>query len=78
MHQGRILQVGTPTDVYDAPASRFVAEFVGTSTVMSGTLGSSAGRRIVDLGDGVILQLAHRRCRRAGGRRRRAAGALRH
>lgn len=57
MHEGRILQVGTPTDVYDAPASRFVAEFVGSSTVMSGTLGTIAGQRTVDVGDGTVLQV---------------------
>jgi spermidine/putrescine transport system ATP-binding protein len=57
MHQGRILQVGTPTDVYDAPANRFVAEFVGSSTVMSGTLGTVGGQRTVDLGDRVALRV---------------------
>lgn len=29
MDRGRIIQSGTPTDVYDRPATRFVAEFVG-------------------------------------------------
>src|SRR6202011_1172685 len=27
---GRVCQVGTPTEIYDAPADRFVATFVGT------------------------------------------------
>ena len=30
MDQGEICQVGSPTDVYDNPASRFVAQFVGS------------------------------------------------
>ena len=30
MNQGRIEQVGTPLDVYDRPATRFVAGFIGT------------------------------------------------
>ncbi len=29
MHQGRIEQVGSPSDVYDCPRTRFVAEFLG-------------------------------------------------
>jgi putative spermidine/putrescine transport system ATP-binding protein len=36
MHDGRLEQVGPPEDVYERPATRFVAEFVGTSNVISG------------------------------------------
>jgi ABC-type Fe3+/spermidine/putrescine transport system ATPase subunit len=31
MHQGRIEQQGAPHDIYERPASRFVADFIGTS-----------------------------------------------
>jgi putative spermidine/putrescine transport system ATP-binding protein len=41
MHDGRLEQVGAPEDVYERPATRFVAEFVGTSNVISGDV---AGR----------------------------------
>jgi len=34
--QGRITQVGTPEEVYERPASTFVAGFVGTSNLLSG------------------------------------------
>jgi putative spermidine/putrescine transport system ATP-binding protein len=37
MSNGRILQIGTPTDIYDRPGSRFVAEFLGTSNIFEGT-----------------------------------------
>ncbi len=30
MNQGRLQQVGSPQEVYDAPANQFVAEFIGT------------------------------------------------
>jgi multiple sugar transport system ATP-binding protein len=30
MHEGRILQVGTPLELYDRPAERFVAAFIGS------------------------------------------------
>jgi putative spermidine/putrescine transport system ATP-binding protein len=32
-HDGRIVQLGTPQDLYERPASRFVADFVGTSNL---------------------------------------------
>jgi putative spermidine/putrescine transport system ATP-binding protein len=34
-NEGRIVQAGTPTEVYEHPRSRFVADFVGSSNVMS-------------------------------------------
>ena len=37
-NHGRVEQVGTPSDVYENPRNAFVAGFVGTSNVMSGTL----------------------------------------
>lgn len=33
MHQGRIIQVGTPDDLYDLPNSKYVAEFIGSPTM---------------------------------------------
>ncbi|MBE8474689.1 ABC transporter ATP-binding protein [Streptomyces justiciae] len=35
-HQGRIEQVGTPAEVYERPATPFVASFVGTSNLLVG------------------------------------------
>jgi putative spermidine/putrescine transport system ATP-binding protein len=35
-NRGRIEQIGTPSDVYERPASAFVAGFVGTSNLISG------------------------------------------
>jgi len=35
-HEGQLLQVGTPADIYERPASRFVAGFVGTSNLVGG------------------------------------------
>ncbi len=36
-NQGRIEQIGTPTDVYEHPATAFVAGFVGVSNLLDGT-----------------------------------------
>jgi putative spermidine/putrescine transport system ATP-binding protein len=37
-NEGKIEQVGTPADVYERPASPFVAGFVGTSNLISGEI----------------------------------------
>jgi spermidine/putrescine transport system ATP-binding protein len=34
MDQGRILQVGTPRDIYERPARRFVADFIGETNFL--------------------------------------------
>jgi putrescine transport system ATP-binding protein len=38
MDRGRFRQVGTPKEVYEAPANRFVADFVGTINMFGGTV----------------------------------------
>ena len=38
MRNGKLLQVGTPAEIYDAPRNRFVANFIGTSNFFEGTL----------------------------------------
>jgi putative spermidine/putrescine transport system ATP-binding protein len=37
-NQGRIEQIGAPADVYERPATRFVAGFVGTSNLLTGAV----------------------------------------
>ncbi len=36
MHQGRVLQVGSPTEIYERPSCRFVADFIGESNFLEG------------------------------------------
>jgi len=38
MSEGQILQIGTPTEVYERPRTRFVSEFLGTSNILSATV----------------------------------------
>ena len=38
MSEGRFLQIGAPGEVYEAPNSRFVADFIGNVNLMNGTL----------------------------------------
>jgi spermidine/putrescine transport system ATP-binding protein len=36
MHEGRIVQTGNPSELYDAPVNRYVADFVGKSNFFEG------------------------------------------
>jgi spermidine/putrescine transport system ATP-binding protein len=43
MSSGKILQVGPPREIYDAPADRFVADFVGETNFLKGHVKSLIG-----------------------------------
>jgi spermidine/putrescine transport system ATP-binding protein len=43
MAKGKVLQVGTPRDIYDKPAERFVANFIGDTNFLSAELTSFTG-----------------------------------
>jgi iron(III) transport system ATP-binding protein len=45
MDAGRVLQIGTPVDLYEHPATLFVADFIGTNNLVRGT--------VVDISDGM-------------------------
>ena len=47
MRQGRVEQIGTPQDLYDRPASRYVADFVGETNLLQG--------KVVEGGPGPVL-----------------------
>ena len=36
MNHGKIVQVGSPSDIYESPASRFVADFIGSVNMFEG------------------------------------------
>ena len=42
-NEGRIVQVGSPADVYERPQSRFVADFVGSSNILSPAFAAGHG-----------------------------------
>jgi iron(III) transport system ATP-binding protein len=48
LDQGRIQQIGTPLDLYDRPANRFVATFLGTANLIEGQI--AADGRFLDSG----------------------------
>jgi putrescine transport system ATP-binding protein len=47
MSEGRFLQVGAPSDIYETPATRFVADFIGNVNLMDGTLDVDAADHCV-------------------------------
>ncbi|MGE4250957.1 MAG: ABC transporter ATP-binding protein [Parvibaculaceae bacterium] len=46
MHKGRVAQAGTPADLYDRPASTYVANFVGTSNLLKGIVAGASRTEI--------------------------------
>jgi putative spermidine/putrescine transport system ATP-binding protein len=57
MTRGRIAQLGSAEDLYERPASRFVAEFIGESNLLDGRLEATGGR-LVFVGAGARLPAA--------------------
>jgi putative spermidine/putrescine transport system ATP-binding protein/putrescine transport system ATP-binding protein len=57
MNGGRIMQQGTPTEIYARPQGKFVADFIGRSNWFVGRLGSeiTAGFRHFETSDGLEL-----------------------
>jgi spermidine/putrescine transport system ATP-binding protein len=42
MNKGQVLQIGTPVEIYERPRKRFVADFIGESNFLSGTVRSKS------------------------------------
>ena len=60
MDQGRIVQVGTPGEVYEAPNTRYVADFVGTINMIEGRVSRIDGEHVaMEATDGHALLVGH-------------------
>ncbi|WP_420408113.1 ABC transporter ATP-binding protein [Hoeflea sp.] len=58
MHGGRVMQFGSPRDIYDRPTSRYVAGFVGHAHIVDTTvLESNANGVVVRLSNGETVSL---------------------
>ena len=64
MHAGRVEQLGTPEELYERPATRFVADFIGTTNLFQGVVEADGQVRLTS------GELVARRPRRARPRRR--------
>jgi spermidine/putrescine transport system ATP-binding protein len=58
MHMGKVLQVGTPTEIYERPQCRFVADFIGDTNFLAGAVQEQDGEMVTVLVDGCLPVLA--------------------
>lgn len=57
MSAGHVLQIGTPTEIYERPNCRFVADFIGESNFIEGTIRSTNGQyATIETSDGLEMQ----------------------
>ncbi len=61
IHNGRIEQEGTPAEIYDTPKTSYVARFVGSANVLTGTVREIYGEELV-----VENQFGTMNCRKLG------------
>jgi iron(III) transport system ATP-binding protein len=58
MNEGRIVQIGSPRAIYEHPRTKFVADFIGTTNFIEGSVlgyDTAAGRWMVRTGAGDLL-----------------------
>lgn len=65
MNFGRVLQVGTPEELYEAPNSLFVADFIGESNVFNGVIEMWGKEITVKQGD-IVLRVSPEAIERVG------------
>ncbi len=56
MHAGRVEQLGTPEELYERPATRFVADFIGSTNLLRGVVEPDGSIR---LDSGEVARAAH-------------------
>jgi ABC-type Fe3+/spermidine/putrescine transport system ATPase subunit len=58
MNRGRIVQQGSPRELYEKPANRFAAEFIGNANLLEGTVVAEhpSAYRTIRLADGTELR----------------------
>ena len=69
MSQGSVMQIGTPQEIYDRPATLFVADFIGLSNILKGEVLSAAGSSAaVRLATGTVVRVPAVPAAQAGGK----------
>ena len=59
MSQGKVIQVATPAEIYEAPNSRFVADFIGDVNILEGKVAASGNGKIeLAAADGFTVRTA--------------------
>ena len=58
MNQGRIVQSGTPKEIYDRPRTRFVAEFLGSANIFECTVDGEGKTALLATADGTAIDIS--------------------
>ena len=69
MRGGKFEQLGTPEEIYDHPATRYVAQFIGRSTILTGTVKHANGFSAVIENENGSFTVDSAHARLAGGER---------
>ncbi|MGC5325489.1 ABC transporter ATP-binding protein [Brevibacillus sp. SYSU BS000544] len=59
MHQGRLVQVGTPDEIYDQPQTTFVAGFIGEMNFLPGTVSQTSASHTIIATNGEIIHASN-------------------
>jgi spermidine/putrescine ABC transporter ATP-binding subunit len=57
LSQGRIEQIGAPSEIYERPASAFVADFIGSSNIVKARIAGGDGNTSVETERGITLEI---------------------
>jgi spermidine/putrescine transport system ATP-binding protein len=57
MSRGKVLQQGTPREIYDTPANRFVANFIGDTNFLEGQATRRDGRPVLEVAAGITIDM---------------------
>jgi len=56
MNKGRVIQIGTPTEIYFKPKARFVADFIGTINLLKATVVKTTAKEVLlSVGPDMVL-----------------------
>lgn len=59
MHRGQVEQVGSPREIYDRPASLFVAQFIGKANFLTGKVSKQTSEQLqVEVGKSLVKAIA--------------------
>ena len=56
MNQGKIIQIGTPTEIYEKPVDSFVADFIGEANLIEGRVEAVEGENVRISVEGTLLE----------------------
>ncbi len=59
MNEGRVEQIGTPEEIYHAPATVFVANFIGVANLLPASVAGMNGQMVVNLEGGTRMEAAN-------------------